>query len=198
MKRGGKKLEYQLARALWDEAGRAGLEDKTAAELGVLADVVRSEPKLRQILLHPAVSLGRKVDMVASSLALSQPMTALVRAIVVLKAPGMLAGIRRAYLSLLSAGAREVTVSVASAGPLSAPEKAAIAETMARILRKPVRVVVTTRKELLGGILVRVGERIFDGSLKGEYDRLERELVASSSPKTSSGRRTANLVKRGK
>jgi len=195
VKKGGKKLEYQLARALWDEAGKAGLEEKSAEELGVLAEVVRGEPKLRQILLHPSVSLGRKVELVSSSLSLSQPVSDLVRAIVVLKAPGMLAGVRRAYLALLSSGAREVTVSVASAGPLSASERTAIAGTMSKILRKPVRVTVSTRKELLGGILVRVGERIFDGTLKGEYDRLERELVASSSQKTSSGVRKAKHVK---
>jgi F-type H+-transporting ATPase subunit delta len=195
VKKGGKKLEYQLARALWDEAGKAGLEEKCGEELGTLAEVVRGEPRLRQILLHPSVSLGRKVELVASSLSLSQPVSELVRAIVVLKAPGMLAGVRRAYLALLSSGAREVTVSVASAGPLSAPERKAIADTMSKILRKPVRVTVSTRKELLGGILVRVGERIFDGSLKGEFDRLERELVASSSQKTSSGVRKAAHVK---
>lgn len=195
MKKGGKKLEYRLARALWDEAGKAGLEEQCARELEALARVVRAEPKLRQILLHPGVSLGRKVDLVSSSLALSQPVTSLVRALVVLRAPGLLAGIRRAYLALLSSGAREVTVSVASAGPLSSGERAAIADTMSGILRKPVRVSVTTRKELLGGILVRVGERIFDGTLKGEYDRLERELVASAPNKSSSGGRMAKIVK---
>ena len=195
MKKGGKKLEYQLARALWDEAGKAGLEEKSAVELGVLAGVLRGEPKLRQILLHPAVSLGRKVEMVSNALSLSQPVSNLVRAIVVLKTPGIVAGVRRTYLALLASGAREVTVSVVSAGPLSAPERSALAATMSHILRKPVRVTVSTRAELLGGILVRVGERIFDGTLKGEYDRLERELVASSSDKTSSGVRKAAHLK---
>lgn len=191
----GKKLEYQLARALWDEAGKAGLEEECAVQLGTLAEVVRGEPKLRQVLLHPAVPLARKVEMVSSSLSLSQPVSNLVRAVVALKAPGVLAGVRRAYLALLASGAREVTVSVVSAGPLSPQERSALASTMSGILRKPVRVTVSTRKDLLGGILVRVGERIFDGTLKGEYDRLERELVASSSQKTSSGVRKAKHVK---
>jgi len=195
VKKGGKKLEYQLARALWEEAGKAGLEEKSAVELGVLADVIRSEPKLRQILLHPSVSLGRKVELVSSSLSLSQLVSNLVRAIVVLKSPNMLAGVRRAYLALLASGAREVSVSVVSAGPLGAQERAMLSETMSKILRKPVRIHVSTQKDLLGGILVRVGERIFDGTLKGEYDRLERELVASSSRKTLSGGRKAKLVK---
>lgn len=195
MRKGGKKLEYQLARALWEEAGKAGLEERCGEELGKLAEVLRGEAKLRQVLLHPAVPLERKVEMVTSVLSLSGPLSNLVRAIVVLKSPGILPGVRRTYLSLLASGAREVTISVASAGPLSPPERTALAQTMSGILRKPVRVTVSTRKELLGGLLVRVGERIFDGTLKGAYDRLERGLVASSSQKSSSGVRKAAHVK---
>jgi F-type H+-transporting ATPase subunit delta len=191
VKGSGKKLEHQLARALWDEARDAGLEELTAGELDSLGRALRGEPKLRQVLLHPAIGLEKKVELVRSSLGLSAPASSLVRALVAFKAPGLLARVRRAYLGFLSVGAREVTVSVASASPLDRGERKALEEAMVAALRKPVRIVVQTRKELLGGLLVRVGERIIDGTLKGSFDRLERELVASSSKTTSSGGRKA-------
>jgi len=189
----GKKLEHSLARALWEEAREAGLEEKTAEELATLGSALRSEAKLRQVLLHPAIPLERKVELVRSALGLSGPAEMLVKALVAFKAPGLVAGIRRAYLGFLAAGAREVTVNIASADPLSPGERAALGESMAHALGKPVRIAVHIRRDLLGGLMVRVGERIVDGTLKGTFDRLERELVASSSQKTSSGgRKTAS------
>lgn len=67
---------------------------------------------------------------------------------------------------------------VFSARPLTGEEAKAVSEFFAKKLRKnelTIENIVDT--DLLGGIKVQVGNRIFDGSLKGKLDRLKRELI---------------------
>ncbi len=34
--------------------------------------------------------------------------------------------------------------------------------------------------ELIGGIKIRIGDRIYDGSVKAQLDRMERQLIAGT------------------
>ena len=65
------------------------------------------------------------------------------------------------------------------AAPISAAEEGKIRETLERSLGRKVRISIRKEKELIGGMMIRVGERIVDGTVKGAFDRLERQLVAA-------------------
>ncbi|NRD77181.1 F0F1 ATP synthase subunit delta [Bacillus sp. BRMEA1] len=67
---------------------------------------------------------------------------------------------------------------VYSVRPLSDSEREAISNVFAKkIGKKSLKIENFVDSDLLGGIVLRIGNRIYDGSLKGKLNRLERKLL---------------------
>ena len=67
---------------------------------------------------------------------------------------------------------------VTSVRPLTEEETKAISTTFAKKLgKKDLRIENKVDSNLLGGIKLRIGNRIYDGSLQGKLERLERQLL---------------------
>lgn len=68
---------------------------------------------------------------------------------------------------------------VFSIRPLSDDEREAISTTFAaKVGKKSLRIENFVDSDLLGGIRLRIGNRIYDGSLRGKLNRLERKLLS--------------------
>jgi len=68
---------------------------------------------------------------------------------------------------------------VYSIRPLTDSERAAISTTFAaKVGKKSLRIENIVDSELLGGVKLRIGNRIYDGSLRGKLNRLERKLLS--------------------
>ncbi|MGG3469477.1 F0F1 ATP synthase subunit delta [Neobacillus pocheonensis] len=68
---------------------------------------------------------------------------------------------------------------VYSIRPLTDAERDAVSTTFAeKIGKKSLRIENIVDSDLLGGIKLRIGNRIYDGSLRGKLDRLERKLLS--------------------
>jgi F-type H+-transporting ATPase subunit delta len=68
---------------------------------------------------------------------------------------------------------------VYSVRPLSESERDAISAVFgAKVGKKSLRIENFVDSDLLGGIKLRIGNRIYDGSLRGKLDRLERKLLS--------------------
>ena len=67
---------------------------------------------------------------------------------------------------------------VESARPLSEEEKATISKVFAaKVGKKDLEIQNKVNSDILGGIKVRIGNRIYDGTLQGKLERLRRKLV---------------------
>jgi|SRR5665213_2597733 len=69
-------------------------------------------------------------------------------------------------------------VTVTSAAPLDAKQQESLSAAMARRLKREVRLHCTTEPELLGGAVLRSGDLVIDGSVRGRLERIANELVA--------------------
>jgi F-type H+-transporting ATPase subunit delta len=89
-----------------------------------------------------------------------------------------LSAIANAYHALLDeeAGRRRVTVTVARA--LDPPEQDALKRQLEAITRRTVSLEIAVDPAILGGLLIRSGSLYYDGSLRGQLERLRRQLVA--------------------
>ncbi|WP_026572682.1 F0F1 ATP synthase subunit delta [Bacillus sp. UNC438CL73TsuS30] len=80
-------------------------------------------------------------------------------------------------LAYEASGVAEAEVS--SVRPLSDAEREAISATFAaKVGKQSLRIENIVDSELLGGVKVRIGNRIYDGSLRGKLDRLQRKLLS--------------------
>lgn len=67
---------------------------------------------------------------------------------------------------------------ISSARPLSDPEKQMLEAEITKLTGKKVRAHYEQDATLLGGAVVQVGSTIYDGSVKGQLDRIKEQLVA--------------------
>lgn len=67
---------------------------------------------------------------------------------------------------------------VYSVRPLTDEERNALSATFAaKVGKQSLRIENIVDSNLLGGVKLRIGNKIFDGSLRGKLDRLERQLL---------------------
>ncbi|MEJ0005102.1 MAG: F0F1 ATP synthase subunit delta [Steroidobacteraceae bacterium] len=69
-------------------------------------------------------------------------------------------------------------VTVTSAAPLDAKQQTTLSAALTRRLKREVRLHCTTDPELIGGAVVRSGDLVIDGSVRGRLERIAHELVA--------------------
>ena len=69
-------------------------------------------------------------------------------------------------------------VHITSARPLEADERHGIEQKVASLTGTQVQATYLEDKSLLGGVIVRVGSTVYDGSVKGRLDRLKAQLAS--------------------
>jgi F-type H+-transporting ATPase subunit delta len=69
-------------------------------------------------------------------------------------------------------------VQVTTARPLDADERQGIEQKVAALTGTQVQATYHEDKSLLGGVVVRVGSTVYDGSVKGRLDRLKEQLAS--------------------
>ena len=68
-------------------------------------------------------------------------------------------------------------VRVQAARPLSKDQQSQLKRQLETLIRRDVDLVVDEDPSLIGGLVVYAGSRVYDGSVKGQLQRLRRELV---------------------
>ena len=81
------------------------------------------------------------------------------------------------FQELVTADENVAEVEVVSAGPLDARQTERLAAALRARLKREVRLNCRTDASLIGGAIVRSGDLLIDGSLKGRLARLEIELT---------------------
>jgi F-type H+-transporting ATPase subunit b len=88
-------------------------------------------------------------------------------------------GVREGRVEVLPEGVEraEGPVTVTSAVPLTETEEAAIRQELATRLGESVEISFQVDPQILGGLVVRVGDRVIDGSFAGQLEQLRETLV---------------------
>jgi len=172
-------LESLGRNALLTSAEKAGKLDAVEDQLFRIARIVVSNPGLEQTLSDQTAPgeakrrlvrdlLGSKVDDV--TLALVEQ--------VVGRTAGRSVGFKLDELVQLAAQRRERSVAyVTSASELSADQRERLAEQLHRIYGRPIGLHVEVDPGLGGGLVVRVGDEVIDGSTAGRIAALRRQLA---------------------
>lgn len=171
----------RYAEAAFDIALRDGAVDQWLEQLGRAAAVAR-DPGSSRRLEDPAVPFEVRSDALLS--ALGPDTLPGVRNLVLLV-------LRRRRVESLSRIADEfrrlynrragITEAIAtSAAPLPADEVEALRRRLEQIAGGRVELDLRTDPALLGGIQVRLGDRLIDGSVRGRLERLRNRLAAGA------------------
>jgi F-type H+-transporting ATPase subunit delta len=176
-------LARRYARALLELAREARTLDDTGQELAAVAAAFE-EPRLRAVVLNPAVDSGARRRIVAGvvgALGLSPSVSNLVKLLTERDRLSILTQVAQAYEALVDAEIGRTRVRISSALPLGAAEKTELTE-LAKRLASAAEVVVTTAvdAELLGGVVLDIHGTVWDGSLRTQLARIGKEMAGDA------------------
>jgi F-type H+-transporting ATPase subunit delta len=166
------------AMAAFTAADRAGELERVEAELAELGAVVDREPRLRSALSNPGLPVENKRALVAALLEgrASGRTAALADMLVELGEGHDLAASARELAELAAERRGRVVAEVRSAVELDRRRRSRLAEVLTRIVGRPVELRVTVDEAILGSVVVRIGDEVFDGSIRHRLEQAREAL----------------------
>lgn len=169
----------RYASALFELASDAGLADKIEADMAALSDILAESAELSSALKSPMVDADAKAGIIAalSDKAGFQTMTK--NALMVAaenRRAGAFADIAAAYAKLAAAARGVVSADVTTVAKLTAKEIDALKASLKRALGREVDVRTHENPDILGGLIVQVGSRMYDSSLRTKLDGLRTAM----------------------
>jgi F-type H+-transporting ATPase subunit delta len=178
------RLARVYAEALLALAEQGNAADAVGTELSaVAADVVGKNPEVAAFLASPAVTAKNKLPILGAAFgdAASELFQKFLHVLTENNRLGLLRDVSAAYQAIRDRQAGRVRVLVRSAAPLSDSQQADLRKTLADRLDKQPILTVRVEPELLGGLVVQVGDRVYDSSVRTRLESLKNTLMASSS-----------------
>jgi len=169
----------RYATALFEIAKDGRNLDKVESDVRAVESALAESADLRDMIASPVFS---RTDMAAAIKAIAARMDlgpavantlglmALNRRLFVL--PGLLAAMK----GLIAADRGEVTAEVTSAKPLTDAQATALRDTLKARVGKDVDLAVTVDPALIGGLVVKVGSRMIDSSIRSKLANLQNVM----------------------
>ncbi|MEL6210648.1 MAG: F0F1 ATP synthase subunit delta, partial [Pseudomonadota bacterium] len=170
------EIADRYATALLDLALEQNAADAVAADVDMLAGAIDESADLRELLMSPLYrreQQGQGLSAVAGAMGLG----ALVANTALLMASKRRSFRIRAMLArfraLLAEHRGEVTAAVTSARPLSDTQREALAGALKASLGRDVALDLSVDEGIIGGLIVKVGSRMIDSSIRSQLNRLQ-------------------------
>ena len=182
MRSGNEAGARRYARALVDVAVAQG-DTTVGAALEDLARLFTGNAELRTVLLHPTVPVEKKTAIVAALLGRGTRSALLERLVAILAERDrleLLPMIAESFRRLWNAHRGLVEVEAVSARALEDSEAQAVAAAASRAAGKQAELRRSVDPSLLGGLLLRMEGRVYDGSVRARLRMLRERLAGTA------------------
>ena len=179
-------IARRYAKALAEVASEKNEIEKTTADVLTLADILDAEggevsvPELQDYLGSPVIALEQKIkttDVLCKKLQVGELVSEFLNVLIRKGRVPLMTRIAREYIRIASKIEDIITAEVESALPLSKEQEDRIACALEKKVGRKVRLQVKMNEKLLSGIRAKIGDVLYDGSIRGRMDRIEAELL---------------------
>lgn len=169
----------RYALALFQLGKENQLLDKLEEELRVVKEIVTFNPGLTALLKSPKLTKEKKKAIIKEAFSSASPFVLNTLNIMIDRhREDHISGLADYFIQLANEEKGIAQATVYSVRPLTDAESQALSESFAaKVGKKSLTIDNIVDSNLLGGIKLRIGNRIFDGSLRGKLERLERKLL---------------------
>jgi F-type H+-transporting ATPase subunit delta len=169
----------RYALALFQLAKEQNLIQEIQEEVRVVKKVFTENPTFITLLTSPNLSANEKKNVLQSVFSkVSQLVSNTLMLMIDSDRQEDIADVADSFIKQANEENGIADATVYSARPLTADETQAISVSFAaKVGRRSLNIENIVDTDLLGGLKVHIGNRIFDGSLRGKLDRLERTLT---------------------
>jgi F-type H+-transporting ATPase subunit delta len=155
--------------------------EQTLREAQSLAELVASSKELREVWEAPSIPAEQKravLDAVVAREGISKPVRNFLAVLIDHRRVSFLAAIVKQFEQELYARMGFAEAEITSARKLGESERRELEAEVEKVIGKRVRARYAQDPSVLGGAVVRVGSTIYDGSVKGQLERI-REAISS-------------------
>lgn len=171
-------VSRNYAEALLALATKAGNREGFGVMIRDVASAIGQDPTIRLFLESPRVSYERKNEILARAFGDRIPRVFLrfLQTMVHNRRQMMIPEIATEYAALLDSEEGRVHAEVTVARPTTDAETASIGAELSRVLGKRVMPQVSVDPAIMGGVIVRVGNTVMDGSVRRRLSKLATRM----------------------
>ena len=173
----------RYATAAFDLARDGGAIDQVAGDLASIEAMITESEELRRMIRSPLISRedqGRAMDAVLEKAAVSDLTRRFVAVVAANHRLFALDDMIAAFAEILERHRGEVTAEVTSAQPLSETQLDAIVTALAETTGAKVALTAEVDPDIIGGLVVKIGSRMVDFSLRTKLQRLELAMKGAA------------------
>jgi F-type H+-transporting ATPase subunit delta len=169
----------RYALALFQIAKEKQLLDQLEEEVRVIQQVFTENKQFVSVLKHPKLAVQKKKALLQETFAsLSTPLFNTLMILLDRHRIEIVPELANEFIALANEERGVAEATVYSVRPLTEEEKQALSSVFAQKVGKAtLRIHNVIDSSLIGGVKLRIGHRIYDGSVSGKLERLQRQLI---------------------
>jgi F-type H+-transporting ATPase subunit delta len=172
-------LQGRYASALFDLASEQGFVTAVEGDLDKLGDAIDGTPDLKALIRNPQIgrnAAAKAMDSVAGVLGLSALTKNFIGVLAANRRLSALPDVVRAFSAIAAAQRGEVTAEVTSAHALSDEQAATLTQKLKAREGREIKLKTKVDPEILGGLVVRIGSRQIDSSIRTRLNTLANAM----------------------
>jgi len=172
----------RYAQALFELAAASKIVSEVEQQLKLVVDAINSDEQLIKFLELPNVQPENKVQLLRDSFGenLSELVYNTLRLIIERGRQSIISNVYESYIKISGEALGQAKATVYTAELLSDAELADVAAQFEKVTGKKIIAEQVVNKALLGGVQVRIGDRLYDGSLASKLERLQNTLYSKA------------------
>jgi len=173
-------IARRYAKALFEIGVEDGNYERMGREVRAMARALKTSPELAMALSNPAFARSDRekvLKAVLQRLGASQMVVNFTRLLLDRERVVVLPDISRELDALIDARAGRVAAEVRSAVPLDAGQRERLTQALEQLSGKKVEMKIDTDPSLLGGVVAKLGDTVYDGSLKTQLEKMKQALA---------------------
>jgi F-type H+-transporting ATPase subunit delta len=172
-------IAKRYARAFFEIAKEDDKYETYYNELTLFSSILGENENLKELFLNPVFDQdGKKavVNSILQKINISKTTAIFLKLLVDKKRMTILPEIENAYRQLMDDALKRTRVTVRTAFPLSAELSGKLRDRLEEMTGKKVEMAISEDASLLGGIVVGVGDTLYDGSIKTQLHSIRNLL----------------------
>jgi F-type H+-transporting ATPase subunit delta len=169
------------AEALLALAKKSGDVEQWGGFINAIATGMHEDKTLRSFLASPKLAASQKIQILEKAFGKKMPRLFLryIETVIQKRRQMLIPAIATEYQALVDESENRLHANVTVAREPSEPEKDALARHLSRVLGKRVVPHISQNPAILGGLIVRVGDTVMDGSVRKRLSVLKQRMLAS-------------------
>lgn len=174
------QIANRYATALFGAAERQGATEQVGKDLAALQAQLAAPALARTVLAADVPDRVRRGSLVPAMAGFHELTVSAISVVLERRRIEVLPLLANAFEALRQVARGELHGVIETARPLQPDQLSAVEEAASRAFGKKVKLTVKDEPALLGGLRIRIGNTLWDGSVKAQLEELQKQLIEAS------------------